>query len=83
MRPPTTLDGSQSPIRAKADGALAVKGTIDEFEEFEKFPVPPTDSQRASVRSITTIQPMSISMQYMREITHGLRCTSAGVQNDR
>ena len=55
MRPPTILEGSQSPTRAKADGALAVKGKIDGFEEFEKFPVPPTDSQRASVRSVTTV----------------------------
>ncbi len=64
MRLPTILEGSQSPIRAKADGALAVKGKIDELEEFEKSPVPPTDSQRASVRSITTVQPISISMWY-------------------
>lgn len=61
MRPPTILEGSQSPIHAKVDGALAVKGKIDAFEEFEKFPVPPTDSQRASVRSATTVQAMSVS----------------------
>ena len=61
MRPPTMLEGSQSPIRAKADGALAVKGKLDEFEVFEKFPVPPTDSQRASVRSATTVHPTSVS----------------------
>ena len=61
MRPPTILEGSQNPIRAKADGALAEKGKIDEFEEFEKFPVPPTDSQRASVRSATAFKPMNVS----------------------
>ena len=55
MRPPTILEGSQSPTRAKADGALAVKGKIDEFEEFEKVPIPPTDSQRVSVRLATTV----------------------------
>ena len=55
MRPPTILEGSQSPTRAKADGALAVKGKFDKFEEFGKFPMPPTDSQRASVRLATTV----------------------------
>lgn len=61
------LKGIQSPTGANVGGAPPVKGRTEEFDEFEKFPVPPSDTQRALERSTTT----RIQMRQLGNITHG------------